>query len=53
MPSSQVLPYFKKAENNQVHRHSIHHGTAGPLYVSDPVEQLGLVRDFVEACAEV
>lgn len=48
---ADVLPYFRKAENNQTHRDEFH-GTDGPCWVEDlrtdnPYNQL-----FMQACAE-
>ncbi len=48
---SDVLPYFKKAENNQTHRNAFH-GNAGPVWVEElrtdnPYH--GIVK---QACAE-
>ena len=48
---ADVLPYFKKSENNQTHRNEFH-GNSGPLWVEDlrtdnPYH--GIIKD---ACAE-
>lgn len=47
-----VLPYFKKAEN-QEHGPSEYHGVGGPLQVSDQRTVNPLSRAFVEACKEL
>ncbi|WP_121066681.1 GMC family oxidoreductase [Chachezhania antarctica] len=43
-----VLPYFRKAENNES-LNGAHHGTAGPLHVSDAKAPRPISRAFVEA----
>ncbi len=43
-----VLPYFKRAENNQ-HGGDEHHGDSGPLQVSDQQSPRPMSRAFVEA----
>lgn len=48
---AEVLPYFKKAEN-QERGPSEYHGTGGPLNVTDPRYLNPLSRAFVEACKE-
>src|SRR5713101_9762876 len=49
---AEVLPYFKKAEN-QERGASEYHGTGGPLNVADLRCVNPLSRAFVDACAEV
>lgn len=48
----EVLPYFKKSEHQQRGGND-HHGTGGPLYVSDPVSPNPLSRTFLQAAEEV
>ncbi|HEY0757048.1 MAG TPA: choline dehydrogenase [Ktedonobacteraceae bacterium] len=48
---SDVLPYFKKAEN-QERGPSEYHGVGGPLNVADQRYVNPLSRAFVEACVE-
>ena len=48
---SDVLPYFKKAENNQ-NGASEYHGASGPLHVSNPRSLNPLSEVFVEAAEE-
>ncbi|MDT0594118.1 GMC family oxidoreductase [Glaciecola petra] len=47
-----VLPYFKKAENQQ-HGESEFHGNKGPLCVNDLRHKDVLSKSFVEAASEV
>lgn len=47
-----VLPYFKKAENQQ-HGPSEYHGDKGPLFVSDLRHKDVLSKSFVKAANEV
>ncbi|RMF15344.1 MAG: glucose-methanol-choline oxidoreductase, partial [Candidatus Dadabacteria bacterium] len=47
-----VLPFFLKSENNQVHRDSPFHGTDGPLWVDDLVSPSPLNELFLEACRQ-
>ena len=49
---SNVLPYFKKAENNQ-NGASEYHGASGPLHVSNPRSLNRLSEVFVDAAEEV
>jgi choline dehydrogenase len=49
---SSVLPYFKKAED-QERGADEYHGAGGPLRVSDLREVNPISRAFVEACTEV
>jgi choline dehydrogenase len=49
---SDVLPYFKKAEN-QERGPSEYHGVGGPLNVSDLRTVHPLARTFIDACAEI
>jgi choline dehydrogenase-like flavoprotein len=46
-----VLPYFKRAENNARFRDA-YHGTTGPLHVTDPAQRHPLTGLFMEAAAE-
>jgi choline dehydrogenase-like flavoprotein len=46
---SDVLPYFKKSENNELWGGNEHHGTGGPLNVADLMEPSVYTRAFVEA----
>ena len=46
-----VLPYFRKAEH-QERGEDTHHGTGGPLNVSDITEQHSLSAAQLEACVE-
>jgi choline dehydrogenase len=48
---SEVLPYFKKSEN-QEHGASEYHGDGGPLNVCDPRSASAVSRAFVEAAEE-
>jgi choline dehydrogenase len=43
-----VLPYFKRSENNE-RGATAYHGSEGPLFVSDPSVKHPSVIDFVEA----
>lgn len=47
-----VLPYFKKAEDNRHHGEPIH-GQGGPLTVSDLKTKNPLAQRFLDACAEL
>jgi choline dehydrogenase-like flavoprotein len=47
-----VLPYFKKAENNE-RLVDAYHGTGGPLNVAEQVQHNVLTRAFVRAAQEV
>ncbi|MBP2839297.1 GMC family oxidoreductase N-terminal domain-containing protein [Pseudomonas sp. PNP] len=47
---NDVLPYFKRSENN-ARGSSAHHGVGGPLWVTDPVEVHPCAHDFITACA--
>ncbi len=44
----QVLPYFKKSENNQTY-HNAFHGNSGPLFVSDSCSNHPVANAFVNA----
>ncbi|WP_218191905.1 GMC family oxidoreductase [Pseudomonas sp. B14(2017)] len=44
-----VLPYFKRSENN-VRGANAFHGDQGPLCVTDPVEIHPAAHDFITAC---
>ncbi len=46
---AEVLPYFKKSENNEFWGASIFHGAGGPLNVADVHEPSVYGRAFVEA----
>lgn len=46
---ADVLPYFKKAENNEFWGESVYHGAGGPLNVADVREPSVYARAFVEA----
>ncbi len=45
----QMLPYFKKAENN-IHGGDEHHGDSGPLHVSELLSPRPISQAFVDAC---
>ena len=45
----EMLPYFKKAENN-IHGGDEHHGDAGPLNVSELLSPRPISKAFVDAC---
>lgn len=47
-----VLPYFRKSENQQRGADAFH-GTGGPLHVSDPTEPHPLCEAFIAASGEV
>jgi len=49
---ADVLPYFKKAENNELF-HDEYHGTGGPLNVAGQAQQNPLSKAFVRAAQEV
>ncbi len=51
-PYEEVLPYFKKSENQQMLK-SKYHGTGGPLSVTDRNYTNPLSHVFVEAAQEV
>lgn len=46
-----VLPFFRRAENNERGADALH-GDAGPLYVSEQRTPRAISKAFVEACAE-
>lgn len=48
-----VLPYFKKSENNEVHTDSPFHGVGGPLNVTNLRSPSPLNDVFLEACQAV
>jgi choline dehydrogenase-like flavoprotein len=48
---AEVLPYFRKAENNQVHRDE-YHGTDGPAWVEDLRTDNPYNELFKRACVE-
>ena len=45
----EVLPYFKRAENNEKFTDSPYHGTGGPLNVTDLKKRNGLIDVFLDA----
>lgn len=45
-----VLPYFRRSENNAIHRDSRYHGTDGPLHVTNLRSPSTLNRVFQAAC---
>lgn len=45
----EILPYFRKAENNEVYGDEFH-GKGGPLNVKDPSFVCDVSRMFVDAC---
>lgn len=45
-----VLPYFKRSENNSIHRDSRYHGTDGPLHVTNLRSPSPLNDVFLAAC---
>jgi choline dehydrogenase len=45
----EVLPYFRKSENNETWKASRYHGSAGPMNVIDIPRPNPLVRRFLEA----
>jgi choline dehydrogenase len=47
----EVLPYFKRAENNETHRGDDFHGTGGPLNVAELRSPSAINRAFLEAAA--
>jgi choline dehydrogenase-like flavoprotein len=48
----EVLPYFKRAENNQRYAND-YHGDAGPLGVSNPIAPLPICEAFFRAGQEM
>ncbi|MCA0936862.1 GMC family oxidoreductase N-terminal domain-containing protein [Vibrio alginolyticus] len=46
------LPYFKKAENNEVH-YNEYHGQGGPLNVADLRSPSQIVERYIEACESI
>lgn len=46
----EVLPYFKKAENNETFTDDPYHGTGGPLNVAEVASPSPLNDLFLEAC---
>ncbi|MFT3721717.1 GMC family oxidoreductase [Pseudorhodoferax sp.] len=46
---NDVLPYFKRSENNARGANAFH-GNQGPLSVTDPVEVHPAAEDFITAC---
>ena len=50
--SDDVLPYFKKAEN-QEHGADEFHGADGPLYITDPTFKTELSDRFIKAAEEI
>ncbi|WP_213954807.1 MULTISPECIES: GMC family oxidoreductase [unclassified Variovorax] len=47
----EVLPYFKRSENNETHRNSAYHGTGGPLNVAELRAPSAINKAFLAACA--
>jgi choline dehydrogenase len=47
----EVLPYFKRAENNEIHGADTYHGAGGPLNVTYPRHTSPVNRMFLEAAA--
>jgi choline dehydrogenase len=47
----EVLPYFKRSENNETHRNSPYHGTGGPLNVAELRAPSAIDKAFLAACA--
>ncbi|MGJ8629320.1 MAG: GMC family oxidoreductase [Sulfitobacter sp.] len=47
-----VLPYFKKAEDNEIHANK-YHGKGGPLGVSEPRAPLPICEAYFDAAAEL
>lgn len=47
-----VLPYFRRSEHNS-RGADAHHGTGGPLLVTDPRDPSPLSHDFLDAAASV
>ncbi|MGH8806954.1 MAG: GMC family oxidoreductase [Noviherbaspirillum sp.] len=47
----EVLPYFKRAENNEIHGADGYHGAGGPLNVTYPRHASPLNQMFLEAAA--
>ena len=45
----EMLPFFKKAENN-IHGGDEHHGDSGPLHVSELLSPRPISQAFVDAC---
>lgn len=48
---ADVLPYFRRAENNLTWRESSYHGTEGPVTIGEPTHVHRLARDFLAAAA--
>ncbi|PTC04490.1 glucose-methanol-choline oxidoreductase [Vibrio mediterranei] len=48
----ECLPYFKKAENNEVH-HDEFHGQTGPLNVADLRSPSPMVERYLSACESI
>jgi len=48
----EVLPYFKRAENNQRYAND-YHGDAGPLGVSNPIAPLPIFEAYFRAAQEM
>ncbi|MDM0113689.1 choline dehydrogenase [Variovorax sp. J22R133] len=49
---ADVLPYFRKSENNEFWGASQYHGAGGPLNVADVMEPNAYSRAFVEAAVQ-
>uniref|UniRef100_A0A7S1XBS3 Glucose-methanol-choline oxidoreductase N-terminal domain-containing protein n=1 Tax=Compsopogon caeruleus TaxID=31354 RepID=A0A7S1XBS3_9RHOD len=50
---ADVLPYFRKSENQATKTDSVYHGKTGPLRVSDLAHVNPMSKAFMEAAAEV
>ncbi|MCF7481832.1 choline dehydrogenase [Vibrio sp. J1-1] len=48
----ECLPYFKKAENNEVH-HNEYHGQGGPLNVAELRSPSQLIERYLSACESI
>ena len=48
---ADVLPYFRRAEDNQKHS-SVYHGTGGPIGVMDPINPIPIDYAFIKAGQE-
>ncbi len=49
----QVLPYFRKSENNETWSESRYHGSGGPMNVIDIPRPNPLIRRFLEASSSL
>jgi len=48
----EVLPYFKRAENNETHRNDPLHGIGGPLNVAEVVQPSSFDERFMKAAEQ-